>query len=370
MKIIHIIDQFNQLTGGGSVKVPFELSQIQAKQGHDVTIITSDYQIKGQVPAPGVKLKVHHCYLNLLGGLRITPATIFDIGVFHKADIIHLHNYRTFQNLATVFDLNLSNHTVILHAHGNAAPVQSRFKIMHDALWRTVIKSSSRYIANSFDEVQQYQNEGAKLVNIQVIPVGIRLSEFEGIQPENNRTGKTICFLGRLHENKGLDLLLYALARLPSNVTLNISGIDYGQEEKLRRLVKTLDLTNRVVWYPPMYNRDKAYFYANADLYVMPSRYEAWGITFMEALACGTPVVMTDTCGAAKILPDYCGMVAECNSVSIAETIMQALSSNLCDHAGAKRIEWVSQFSWENTVDKIHGLYMEALAERCIQKLV
>ncbi len=118
MKILHIIDQISQKTAGGSAKVCYQLAEEQARQGNEVSIYTSDYNLNGQfVPPEGVKVKTFRCALNLLGGIRITPGLL--MCNWEKFHVMHLHNYRTFLNIVTTwFDIPW-----VLQAHGSASPL-------------------------------------------------------------------------------------------------------------------------------------------------------------------------------------------------------------------------------------------------------
>jgi glycosyltransferase involved in cell wall biosynthesis len=102
--------------------------------------------------------------------------------------------------------------------------------------------------------------------------------------------------------------------------------------------------------------------YIDADVFVLPSRYEMWGLTWMEALACGTPVVMTEKCEASKVLPSFCGMVAQHTPESLAVTIKRVIKMNsVFPQYKPSRQEWVKQYSWDNIIPKILKVYEEAI---------
>ena len=157
---------------------------------------------------------------------------------------------------------------------------------------------------------------------------------------------------------KGVDLILRAFNLIRNeNVRLELAGVDYGQEAEIKALVIELGLEDRVDYLGPLYGADKVAAYSRADVFIMPSRYEMWGLTFMEALACGTPVVMTDTCEASKILPPECGIVVPLDEMAIAEGMKEALSSNLGNRYKEYRQQWVAQYSWANIAKRIIKLY-------------
>ena len=96
MRILHVIDQISQETGGGASKVAYELAYAQAQLGHDVSIYTTDYNAKEQTAPPGVNLVKFHNWFNLFGSLSTAPGLLF---AKYDFDIMHLHNYRTIVNL-------------------------------------------------------------------------------------------------------------------------------------------------------------------------------------------------------------------------------------------------------------------------------
>lgn len=360
MKILHIIDQISQKTGGGASKVAFELARAQAQLGHDVTIYTTDYNAKEQVAPPSFKLVKFRNWFNLFGSLSIAPGLLF---AKYNYDIMHLHNYRTIVNLFA----SLRRRPNILQAHGSSMPIVGKTKPIHDAVWNgTILKAVDYCIADADVEVQHYLTEGAKRENITIIPVGVSLDECNPLPPRIPKDHKTILFLGRIHTVKGIDLLIRAFSFISDTqkVRLQISGVDYGYQDEVKALIKQLGLEDLVDYTGPLYGTDKTKAFVDADVFVMPSRYEMWGITFMEALACGTQVVMTDTCEASKVLPSECGIVVPLTDSAIAEGIMVALNNNYGNRHREYRRQWVAQYSWQNIAQQIIKLYQEVLDEQ------
>jgi glycosyltransferase involved in cell wall biosynthesis len=355
MKILHVVDRISQTTAGGSAKVPFQLSEAQARQGHEVTIYTSDFMAKDQVSPKGVKLVKYHNLINLFGGVRVTPGML---SADYSFDIIHLHNYRTLVNLMTIAKARTCK--IILQPHGNCQPQLSKIKPLHDAIWGTIIKRANKIIADAPKEISLLIAEGASLDKITFIPVGLDFNEFKDLPERKPKPYKSILYLGRLDLIKGVDLLLQAFALLHNkSIRLSISGIDYGYEKAMLESIKTIGLQDRIDLVGPLYGRAKLEAYVNADVFMMPSRYEMWGITFMEALACGTPIIMTDRCGSASELSPSCGVVVPFDKVSLAGAIHDVLFYP----PGSReyRMNWVRRYDWDILSLRICDLYREAL---------
>jgi glycosyltransferase involved in cell wall biosynthesis len=104
-----------------------------------------------------------------------------------------------------------------------------------------------------------------------------------------------VLFLGRLHPKKGLELLLPAFARLPGDALLVIAGPDSdGYRARLEALAAGLGVGHRLLFTGLLLGRDKWAALVDADLFVLPSYQENFGIAVVEALAAGTPVLISD----------------------------------------------------------------------------
>ena len=360
MKILHVVDMISQERAGGSAKVPYQLGEAQARLGHTVAIFASDYEAENQRPPKGVALVKFRCAANVLG-MKVTPDMLW--ADYSKFDIIHLHNYRTYVNLAVA----RQKKPMVLQAHGNAAPMKALLlKPFHNYLWHNcILNRCSAFIADAEMEIEHFMAEGAKREQISLIPVGIDYREFSyapetmGKKPNDK---KTVLFLGRFHWIKAPDLLIKAVALLDRDDTvLEIAGVDYGLESEIRRLVKKLDIEDKVRWLGPLYGADKVKAYANADVYVMPSRYEMFGLTFLEALACGTPVIITDKCGAAPLLPRECGQVVPFDEGKLAKAIFETLVHREASYFRQYRRDWAKQYDWMNIAPKIIEVYEKVL---------
>lgn len=358
MNILHVVDLISQKTAGGSAVVPFELGKAQAKLGHGVTIYASDYGAKDQEAPEGVRLVKFRCWLNLLGGVRIAPGMYF--AGYKQFDIVHLHNYRTFVNLIGAS----KGVPCVLQAHGSCLPIKGVTVPIHNTVWKKgILNRAQRYIADAEMEINQYAVEGADKNKCSVIHVGINLDEYNSIPKRTPNKQKSILYLGRFDKIKGLDLLAYALSLVP-DVELTMAGMDYGYEAEFKALIRKLDIESRVKFVGPLYGADKIKTYTDADIFILPSRYEMWGLTFMESLACGTPVIMTDRCQASKILPGYCGQSVPFDQIYLARAIKQMLEENVADKFRDKRRAWVSQYSWENIAKQTIAIYAGVLSRR------
>jgi glycosyltransferase involved in cell wall biosynthesis len=123
------------------------------------------------------------------------------------------------------------------------------------------------------------------------------MDEFSAMYPALN--GRKFClYLSRIHEKKGVDLLLKSYAQLKNeyeDTALVMAGPgEAGTVEKFQALSDQLGLQNRVLWTGPLYESAKWAAMQAADLYILPSHQENFGISVVEALACHTPVLISN----------------------------------------------------------------------------
>ena len=171
------------------------------------------------------------------------------------------------------------------------------------------------------DLVDLYAADGAKIT---VIPPGVDAEYFhppsnkESLKKELGLSADPVVFsLGRLDPRKGFDLYLRAAAQvrressrgslvqfLLSAGTSDEDEHEAAERERLQRLAKSLQLGDSLIWRPVLPESDIPRYYGASDLFVMPSRYELFGIVMLEAMACGVPVVATKFGGPPEVITD------------------------------------------------------------------
>ena len=356
MKILHVVDLLSQETGGGSAKVPYYLAKEQVKLGHEVTIYCSDHDVKNQPPPEGVKVVQFHSIHYLFKAWNLTPGMLF--ADFKNFDVVHLHNYRTIVNLIP----GLKADNIVLQAHGNCQKTNGFTGWVFNLLWNnSVFKNTKGFIADAPLEVSQYIAEGGAVKNCKVIPVGIDMPEFANPPLNRSHKKKQILYLGKLYWIKGPDILARAVALMDrKDIELVITGFSFG-DASFKQLIKELGIEDITTFTGPKFGSDKIQAFVDADVYVMPSRYEMWGISFMEALACGTPVIMTKDCQAWTELPTYCGQSVHAKPVELAHAINLTLNEKLAGRDRQKRIDWVSRYDWSIIAERVTEFYGKVL---------
>ena len=184
-----------------------------------------------------------------------------------------------------------------------------------------------------------------------------------------------VLFVGRIEPLKGVDTLIRAMALLarecPSwvdRLCLAIIGGDPNTNENLelerfKQMHEELQLGKLVTFLGAKDQDTLHYYYNAADVLVMPSHYESFGMVALEAMACGTPVVASDVGGLSYLVRDgETGFhVPNGDAVALASTLARLLQdAQLRRNLGDEAMRWAQTYSWPRIADRILGVYREA----------
>lgn len=205
-----------------------------------------------------------------------------------------------------------------------------------------------------------------------VVPLGIDLTPFAELPPRGwlrdrvpGSAGRPVAlFLSRVDPKKGLDLLLAAFARARRqrpDLMLVIAGVgEPSFEQGVRRDATRLGLGDSVYWAGFLSGKEKLAVLADADIFVLPSYSENFGVAVVEAIAAGLPVVISDRVGIYReVAAARAGLVVPCEQEAVAEAVLQlTLDAGLRDELGTHGRELArSQFSLEAMTDGLIAMY-------------
>lgn len=381
MKILQVI-QFFSSNHGGSAVVPYELSKNLQKRGHEVTVLTTDFQLNNDFidSLEGVEVIPFHCQLNI-GGLLVSPSINKYLNEnIAKFDIIHMHNFRTYQNIIVYKYAKKYNIPCILQAHGSVSRIVEKksLKYIYDvSCGNRLLKSVSNVIAVSNVEVNQYLQMNVPLEKVVIIPNGIDIGSFSNLPKKGSFRAKyhinqkhMILYLGRLHERKGIDFLIRSFAELLTemdNVILVLAGPDDGHLNKAKSIVEELSLDDKVKFTGFISSAEKLEAYMDADVLVYPSVLEIFGLVPFESITCGTPVVVTDDCGCGEFIKKAnCGyLVTYGDIIDLKYKIRQILEN---PDIGSKFVENGNKYITNNLTWPLICKKIETLYENCIHK--
>jgi len=213
---------------------------------------------------------------------------------------------------------------------------------------------------------------------IAMIPLGIDLpptSVFHSPLPEKQK--KTLLFLSRIHEKKGLLNLVEAWARLqPKNWQLVIAGpSEKGYQGVIEKRIQELKLTETISFPGEVVGDSKWQLYHQADLFVLPTLSENFGIVVAEALACKTPVITTKGAPWSDLEEYRCGWWIELGVTPLVDALQEAMLLSDIERVemgrrGRSLVE--TKYTWEQTAQQMLEVYRWMLGQKeqpaCIVK--
>jgi len=189
-----------------------------------------------------------------------------------------------------------------------------------------------------------------------------RFREAMGIPPE----ARLLLFLGRLSEKKSPHLLLQAFAKIVASEThgqapVHLAFVGPDEAGMLARLKKTaasITPAGRVHFSPALADTAKWQAYRDADIFVLPSQNENFGNTAAEAVAAGTPVIVTDQCGIAPLLAGVAGLVVKHDEIALTNGIQELLHDETLHarlQAGCPTI--LDALDWNHPIEQMVNIY-------------
>lgn len=258
---------------------------------------------------------------------------------------------------------------LIVSPHGMLTPWAMAYrKWKKMAAWylyqRRDLRYATAFHATAFSEAEDIRRLGFRQP-IAVIPNGVEAIPESPLQPDQvvlPKNKKCVLFLSRIHPKKGLSILLQAWARIkPDDWELVIAGIDAsGYQQQIELLANSLGVGGSVRFVGPLYGADKDTAYRRADLFVLPSYSENFGMVVAEALQYRVPVITTTGTPWQELNTKRCGWWIEPNEEALWIAIKEAISllphERMC--MGERGEELVTkEYCWQKIVEKMLQFY-------------
>jgi glycosyltransferase involved in cell wall biosynthesis len=389
LKVVQAYYPFQE-KGGPVVKVR-ALARGLVSRGHQVTVLTADLGLGGR-DWPGIKFEscewgwrseqdgVDAIYLSTLGhyrALTINPRVIrFCRDSLAGFDLVHFYGLYDLLGPAVSSSARRLGIPYVIEPMGMYRPIDRAFRLK--LLWHRSVggrfwRDAAQIVATSEMEQQELLADGvapAKLVvRFNGVDAGLRSSlpprgRFRtkwNVSPEE----PLILFLSRLVPRKGADMLIEAFAQVrPEYGRLVIAGpeAEPGYRAQLEKCARESGVENRVIFTGPVFDQDKKALLADADLFVLPSRYENFANAPAEAMACGIPVIITNACGIRSLVEGRAGLVIAPEK----EALVEALRTMVRDKQLYARFQEgchqvADQLSWERVTEQMERYYSQAL---------
>jgi glycosyltransferase involved in cell wall biosynthesis len=383
VRILLVIPYFYPMwVCGGPVKVAYDVSRELIRRGHEVTVYTSN-GIRGCLRVDSRinevdAIRVHY-FRNVSEmtaremKLFITPEMIPVVRKeIQSFDIVHLHEYRSFQNVVVHHYAKKYGVPYILQAHGSLLRIMAkqRLKWIYDMLFgNELLRDASKVIALNQTEAQQYRFLGVPEEKVEVIPNGIDLSEYADLPPKGcfkkkfsiNDDEKIVLYIGRIHQSKGLSLLAEAFSivlKELEKVRLAVVGPDDGYSSAFSALISNLGINEKVLLTGFIEKEDKLAALVDSVVFVTP-RFSGFPITFLEACVTELPVITTKRGDQLNLINNGAGFVVEYSPQSFAEALIYLLRNvDISRRVGqsAKKL-LLNEFTLQKVVDKLEKVY-------------
>jgi glycosyltransferase involved in cell wall biosynthesis len=398
MRLLHITQSYYPFLdrGGPTVKVR-ALARRLAASGHDVTVLTADLGFDEAIrKAAGatetrwgfearesavetIYLRSRARYRSLTWNPRVA---VFCRERLRAYDITHIYGLYDLLGPRVASACRRVARPYIVEPMGMFLPIVRNIRLKrlyHRALGSRMLEGANRVVATSEQEKQELVDGGVPPSKVIVRRNGIEGPDY--LPPAGSfrnqwnipNKAKLVLFLGRLVSKKSPDLMLEAFSgwvRRQSDrrgSVLVMAGPDEGDgfRGNLEAHAVQLGLNGNVLFTGPLYGEAKWAAYRDADVFVLPSQNENFGNTAAEAIACGTPVLVTDRCGVAPLVEGRAGLVVSHERAAIEAGMARILE----DAALAARLRegckaMADSLSWAEPLGQMEALYRELAAER------
>jgi glycosyltransferase involved in cell wall biosynthesis len=383
VNILHVIATLAPRDGGPS-KACVEMARAVARRGHAVTIFTTDKDGSGRLDVPtdrpverdGVTL---HYFPTAVPRFWARSPAMADAlaAAIPGVDVVHMHSLYHYHDMMVGRFCRRSGVPYILRPHGSLDPYlwrrhRLRKMAMELAFQNRVTRGAARLHFTTEDERTLAAPYTFGVPGF-VVPNGLDLDEFDNLPPAGNFRDRhpeigerpLALFLGRLNFKKGLDILCDAFAMVARDLPearLVIAGPDDGMAEAVKSWLAERGVADRVLFTGMLTGADKYAVLRDADLFVLPSYTENFGIAVIEALACGVPVAISDRVGVwREIEAAGAGWITPVDAAAFAGAMRAGLTDRPAARArGLRGRELVARdFSWPNIAVELERNYVE-----------
>ena len=357
MKIL-VVNTYIGVRSGGLRSGTINLCSALINSGHDVTLYSTDvdakYEFSGNLRNKfvffGVSTIIFKTDFCLFGNV-FSRDMICDLKRnISNFDLVLIQSTYQLNSTLASFYCRLKKVPYILRPHGSLDPVlMSRRRTVIKKLYVTFFekKSFCNALAIQYSSIEEMEMTRAVIPNAArsiIIPEGIDCQKYFSDKKYFGKdfypllsNQKVLIYLGRLHPKKGIELAIQAFASLLSchiNAKFVIIGVgDKSYTRKLLELVSSLKINNDVIFVGQVSEQEKLRFLHSADIYVLPSYGENFGISVVEALASGLPVIVSDKVAiSSKLSSLQSAIVVECKHEQfVAAMKLLLLNPALCE---------------------------------------
>ncbi len=359
--------------GGGAGNAAHNLAKEFKNKGHDIFILTCRYKKYVNEEIEGIRYYYVPGFRKneLTNRIILTFSSFILLGFFKTVSIIKKNNINILHCFFTLpagiigFLLKLLfRKKYIVSLNGSDVPYYSKLKlvILLKPLIRLIWGKSDRVVSISKGLLETAKLTDMRNENFSVINYGM----------DNNFLNITSDFIqydcfsflsvSRLHYNKGLDTLLHSFGKLIYSKKIKAKLFIAGngpEEQNLLQVRNRLRLNDHVVFLGYLTQEILIKEMKKVNAFVLPSRTEAFGIVFVEAMACGLPVVGSKIGGIPELINSQVGLLVEVDKIDELTNAMAHIINNYEKYNRDTIVKHAKKFTWEKAANQYLNIFMD-----------
>lgn len=363
MKVIQIVPSIGNEASGPSYSVP-GLARGLYENGVDVEL---HLRKLNDIPSARYKV-VSYPWRSFLRSVGYSPEMLKGLRAVAKhADIMQANGLWMFPQIYPAWATRGSGCKFVIAPRGSLAPWSLKNGWLKKQIFGwlfqySALRQADMFHATSEKEYEEIRASGYKQP-VAIVPIGMDIPRGKCSVDKNDRSRlHRIVFFGRIHRVKAIDNLVRAWGALHQdlpNWELVIAGPDRGAKQKLDDIIAELNIP-RVRFTGELNGQAKYDFLSDADIYVLPSHTENFGVTVAEALASGVPVVASQGTPWEGLESEGCGRWIPVGVEPLIEALrnLASFSDEQRYEMGQRGIDWIRRdFSWEGIGAKMKAAY-------------
>lgn len=364
MKIAFLVKRFNR--SGGKERYVVELARALSLQGHSIHVYacTCDHSLLKDITFhPIVSRFAFSSVLNTLSFIKETEKTV----PRQAYDIVHSHERNFTQKIVTLHSLTYCEG---LEKYSFLRRIDQKYLSLRSLLylWLEKRQMKSPWLVSVSREVSRdVEKYYGRSHNMITIPPGVDIDQFNPVKIQNlrdqarkeNKLDKNelaVLFVGSAFQRKGLDRIL---PFIKGDMRLFVVGKG-DKLNKYKSLIKTYGLEEKVVLTGMV--KDVKHYYALADVVVLPSRSEAFGMSVLEGMACGLPVIVTHNSGVADLVEHNRNGLIMKDDTDLARYLDFLSSEKERSRLGTGARKTAQTYTWERVGQTHEAFYKQLLS--------
>lgn len=383
VRILHVVPSYwPAVRYGGPIVSVHGLARAQAGLGHHVEVFTTnvDGPSVSDVPIGRIVVKddVGITYFPTGWGRRVYRSPAMRAALHSRVaefDVVHVHSVFLWPTIAACKEAALQRRPFVLSPRGMLVPdlIQRKSSTIKNA-WLAIYGGATVRKANILHATSEVEASDIRRLNlgerrIAVVSNGVDVDGVSDVRRAFLSGHPRFVSIGRINWKKGLDKLIETLLRIPTAELVIAGPDDDGHKASLESAYASAGVAQRVKFLGPVHGVAKWKLLSDADLFLAPSLSENFGNAVLEAMAAGTPVVVTPEVGLAEtVRRSGAGLVVEGDPLRLAREIAELVDRPHALEAmsAAGRRLARDEFSWQSIAQQMNCVYVDATPSRVV----